>query len=485
MAATDLKPRPHAVCVPNPAQGHVFPMYKIAKLLYYRGFHITFVNTEYNTRRLLRSRGQNALDGLPSFRFAAIPDGLPPSDDNINQDPWKLCESIPKNCGAPFRDLLAELNSSDVPPVTCVVSDGVMSFTLKVAEELGIPNVLFWTPSACGFLSYAYYRQLIEKGFTPLKDESYLTNGYLDTVIDWIPGMKGIRLKELPNFIQTTNPDDVMLNFAINEAERSQKGSAIILNTIDVLERGVLDALAPMFPPIYPIGPLHLLERKHLPENDELKSIGLNLLKEDSGCLEWLDSKEPKSVIYVNFGSVARMTAQQLIEFAWGLANSGHNFLWGIRPDLVTGESAMLPPEFDTETKERGLLSSWCPQEQVLAHPAIGGFLTHCGWNSILESISCGVPMICWPAFAEQPTNCWFCCNHWGIGLEITDVHRDEVERLVRELMVGDKGKEMNLKVMEWKNIAEEATSSPAGSSYLNFYDKMVDRVLLSKFHNT
>ncbi|KAM7516833.1 hypothetical protein LguiA_006416 [Lonicera macranthoides] len=474
--------KPHAVMVPNPAQGHVLPMLKISKLLHAKGFHITFVNTEYNQRRLLRSRGPTALSGLPSFRFAAIPDGLPPVDGDTTQDAWLLCESIPKTCLAPFRALLSQLNSSDVPPVTCVVSDGVMSFTLKAAEELGIPNVLFWTPSACGFLSYAYFRQLIHKGLTPLKDEGCLTNGYLDTVVDWIPGMNGIRLKDLPTFIRTTNPKDIMLNFAINEAENSHRASAIILNTIDVLECDVLDALAPIFPPIYPIGPLHMLE-KQTPEPEELKSIQLNLWKEESECLQWLDSKQPNSVIYVNFGSVARLTSEQLIEFAWGLANSKQCFLWAIRPDLVVGDSAVLPPEFEEVTKELGLLSNWCPQEKILAHPSVGGFLTHCGWNSILESIGGGVPMICWPAFAEQPTNCWFCCNHWGIGMEIGDVNRVEIERLVRELMVGEKGREMKRRAMEWKNLAEESTSS-SGSSYKNFYDKMVEGVLLSKFED-
>ncbi|KAK3016301.1 hypothetical protein RJ639_007621, partial [Escallonia herrerae] len=299
MAATEQnRAKPHAVMVPNPAQGHVFPMLKVAKLLYTSGFHVTFVNTQYNHRRLLRSGGATALDGLPSFRFAAIPDGLPLVDGDGTQDAWLLCESIPKNCLAPFRDLLVELNTSEgVPPVSCVVSDGVMSFTLEAAEELGVPNVLFWTTSACGFLAYAYYCQLVEKGFVPLKDESCLTNGYLDTVIDWISGLEGISLKELPAFIRTTNPKDVMLNFAINEAENSRRASAIILNTIDHLERDVLDALAPMFPPIYSIGPLQLLE-KQSPEPDELKHIQLNLLKEESECLEWLDSKEPNSVIY-------------------------------------------------------------------------------------------------------------------------------------------------------------------------------------------
>ncbi|GMP45946.1 hypothetical protein CsSME_00014280 [Camellia sinensis var. sinensis] len=99
------------------------------------------------------------------------------------------------------------------------------------------------------------------------------------------------------------------------------------------------------------------------------------------------------------------MTAQQLIEFAWGLANSSHTFLWIIRPDRIVGELAILLPDFVSETKERSLLS-WCPQEQVLNHPSVGGFLTHCGWNSTLESICSGIPMLCWPFFADQQTNC-------------------------------------------------------------------------------
>ena len=99
------------------------------------------------------------------------------------------------------------------------------------------------------------------------------------------------------------------------------------------------------------------------------------------------------------------MTNEQLVEFAWGLANSKQDFLWIIRPDLVKGVSAVLPEEFLEETRERGKLASWCPQEKVLGHSAVGGFLTHCGWNSTIESISSGVPMICWPFFADQQTN--------------------------------------------------------------------------------
>ena len=160
--------KPHAVCIPYPAQGHINPMLKLAKLLHCRGFRITFVNTEFNHTRLLNAQGPNCLSGLPTFQFETIPDGLPPSDVDATQDIPSLCVSTKKNCLAPFRRLLAKLNH-DGPPVTCIFSDAIMSFTLDAAQELGIPDLLLWTASACGFMAYVQYRSLIDKGFTPLK----------------------------------------------------------------------------------------------------------------------------------------------------------------------------------------------------------------------------------------------------------------------------------------------------------------------------
>ncbi|KAI3457317.1 hypothetical protein Pfo_013980 [Paulownia fortunei] len=477
MSSLGVLEKPHAVCIPFPAQGHINPMLKLAKLLHRNGFHITFVNTEYNHQRLLKSRGPKSLKGLPSFQFETIPDGLPPSDADATQDIPSLCESTTTTCLAPFRDLLAKLNdtgSSNAPPVSCIVSDGVMSFTVEAAEELGIPEVLFWTTSACGFFAYTQFEKIIEKGYAPLKDASYLTNGYLDTVIDGIPSMKGIRLRDIPSFIRTTSLDDFMIKFVLDETKRARRASAIVLNTFEDLERDVLDALSSILPPVYAIGPLHLLENQV--DDKVLEQLGSNLWKEEPECLEWLDSKEPNSVVYVNFGSITVMTPDQLVEFAWGLANSNQSFLWIIRPDLVSGDKALLPPEFLEATKERGLLANWCPQEKVLSHPSVGGFLTHSGWNSTLESICSGVPMICWPFFAEQQTNCWYCCTQWGIGMEIdSDVKRDEVESLVSKLMIGEEGQEMKRRTMEWKNLAHESAKN---SSYQNL-EKVINQVLL------
>ncbi|CAN1853831.1 UDP-glycosyltransferase 85A7 [Linum perenne] len=410
-AAAVTQQPPHAVCVPFPAQGHINPMLHVAKLLSSRGFHVTFVNTDYNHKRLLKSQGGSLAASMPSgFNFESIPDGLPPSEDfDSTQDIPSLCGSIPENCLAPFRDLLRRLNNDVVlPRVSCIVADASMAFTLDAAKELEIPNALFLTPSACANLAYLNYHHLVEIGMV-------------------------------------------------------------------LKEKEVLAYLSPICPNLLTLGPLNLLGRQVV--GDKLENINTNLWTEHSEALQWLDSQEPNSVLYVNFGSITVMTPEQLTEFAWGLANSRKPFLWVIRPDLISDNSAgtlSVPAKFVEQTTGRGLLAGWCNQEQVLKHPSIGGFLSHMGWNSTMESLSNGLPMISWPFFADQQTNCFYACEEWGIGMEIDpDVKREEVEKLVREVMGGGKGKEMKRKVIEWKVKVEEATK-PDGSSF-KCMEKLID----------
>ncbi|KAF2292991.1 hypothetical protein GH714_034657 [Hevea brasiliensis] len=333
-------PKPHAVLVPYPAQGHVSPLMQLGKLLHSRGFHITFVNTEHNHRRLIRSRGQEFINGLPDFKFKAIPDGLPPTDRDATQHVPSLCDSTRKNCLAPFKELIAKLKAStDVPPITCIISDGVMAFAIDAARHFGIPEFQFWTASAGSFMAYLHH---VELG---------------------------------------------------------------------------------------------------IPEGKS-KAFRSSLWKEDLSCLEWLDKREPDSVVYVNYGCVTTITDKQLIEFAWGLANSKHPFLWIVRPDIVMGESAVLPEEFYEEIKDRGLLVNWVPQDRVLQHPSVGVFLSHCGWNSTMECVSGGKPLICWPFFGEQQTNCKYACDVWKTGMELsTDLTRDELVGIIKELMETEKEK--------------------------------------------
>lgn len=183
MGSKEAANKPHAVCIPLPSQSHIKGMLKFAKLLHYKGFHITFVNTDFNHKRFLKFQGPNSLDGLPDFRFETIPDGLPNSDSDASQDNHLLLKSISKNLTAPFRDILIKLNNADTkatsnnstPPVTCIISDGSLPFTTQVAEQLGIPITLFHTFSACSIMGFKQYPALVEKGIAPLKGEIHLT----------------------------------------------------------------------------------------------------------------------------------------------------------------------------------------------------------------------------------------------------------------------------------------------------------------------
>uniref|UniRef100_A0A803LUP5 Uncharacterized protein n=2 Tax=Chenopodium quinoa TaxID=63459 RepID=A0A803LUP5_CHEQI len=154
-------------------------MLKLAKLLHSKGIHITFVNTEYNHRRLLRARGPNSLEVLSSFRFEAIPDGLPPSDADATQDIPTLCHAVMNYFLEPFKELVSRLindPSPGSPPVTMIILDCVMPFTLDAAQQLGgIPLVWLWTASANGFLGYSQYGTLIDKGIVPFKGTIYIT----------------------------------------------------------------------------------------------------------------------------------------------------------------------------------------------------------------------------------------------------------------------------------------------------------------------
>nr|GEV55736.1 UDP-glycosyltransferase 85C1-like [Tanacetum cinerariifolium] len=471
--------QPHVVFIPFPAQSHMKCMLKLAKVLHHNGINITFVNTQANHKRLLKHAGSDSLD-VPGFQYKAVPDGLPATsndDDGLAQTQVELTMFLLANFYDSFLDLVAGLET----PPTCIISDGFMTFSkiINAAEKLKIPIMLYWTLAACGFMAYYQAKILPEKGLVPLKDESYLTNGYTDTLIDWIPGMEKIRLRDLPELILATKPDDLGLKWLVDAAQRADTVSHNIVHSFDELEATLIKELKSIFPNVYAIGPLQL----HLNQITEKETVhsnfnGYSLWKEEPECIQWLQSKEANSVVYVNFGSLAVMSLQDLLEFGWGLVNSNHYFLWIIRTDLVDGKPAVLPQELEEVVKGKGFIASWCSQEEVLNHPSVGGFLTHGGWGSMIESLSAGVPMVCWPFAHDQRINCRQMCKEWEIGMEIEgSLRRDVVEKLVRELMEGQEGKRIRKNTMEWKKTAEN-TTSPNGSSSLTI-DKLTNEITM------
>jgi hypothetical protein len=319
-----------------------------------------------------------------------------------------------------------------------------------------------------------------------MADESYLTNGYLDTPIDWIAGMPPVRLGDISSFVRTLDPQCFALRVESGEANSCARARGLILNTFEDLESDVLDALRGEFPRVYTIGPLAAAMHRRAQQGQQQchghGSAGLSLWEEDSKCMAWLDAQADGSVLYVSFGSLAVLSLEQLAELAWGLAASNRPFLWAVRPGLVVGDRGAdaLPEDFLAETRGRCFIAEWCAQEQVLRHRAVGGFLTHSGWNSTTESIWSGVPMLCWPGFADQYINCRYACEEWGIGLRLDEtLRREQVTAHVEELMGGDtdRAREMRRSAAVWKAAAEAATA-PGGSSYESL-DRLVEELRL------
>lgn len=201
------------------------------------------------------------------------------------------------------------------------------------------------------------------------------------------------------------------------------------------------------------------------------RDYGLSLFKPQiETCSEWLDSKDSGSVVYASFGSLAALTGEQMEELAWGLKRSSSQFLWVVRE----AEMKKLPVNFIQETAEQGLVVTWCSQLQVLSHKAVGCFVTHCGWNSTLEALSLGVPMVAVPQWTDQSTNAKFVTDVWGVGIRVKVdpkgfFTRQEVELCVRQVMHGERGLDIKRNSAKWKVLAKEAVDE-GGSS-----DKKID----------
>ncbi|XP_022752705.1 UDP-glucose iridoid glucosyltransferase-like [Durio zibethinus] len=250
----------------------------------------------------------------------------------------------------------------------------------------------------------------------------------------------------------------------------TRTSSAVILNTIDVLEQSSLQKIRKQCKiQIFPIGPLH----KVAPASSS------SLIMEDTSCIRWLDKQVQNPVLYVSLGSVATIDKNQLVEMAWVLANSKQPFLWVIRPGSVDdlGWNQLLPEGFMEAVGENGCIVKWAPQTHVLAHGAVGGFWTHCGWNSTLESISEGVPMICKPCFGDQRANARHVSHVWKISLHLENkFERGEIERAIKRLMVDKEGEEMRQRAKILKEKVEICIRE-GGSSY-NSLNQLIEMII-------
>ncbi|KAK7318764.1 hypothetical protein RJT34_03471 [Clitoria ternatea] len=440
----------HVLVVPYPSQGHLNPMTHFSKRLSSKGVKITIVTTIYISKTMhLQS------SSLPnSIQFDTISDGY-------DEGGFEQSGSIPvylsrmEEIGSKnLRELIQKYNSSD-HPIDCVVYDPFLIWVLDVAKEFGILGAAFFT-QMCGVNLVYYY---VYRGLLTLPVSS--------TPIS-IPGLPLLELKDTPSFIYQPGLYPAYFDMLMNQYANIHKADFVLVNSFYKLEDQVVDSMSKLCPSltIGPTIPSFYLD-KAIP-NDT--NNNLNLFELNSSAISWLKQKPAGSVIYVSFGSMVCFNTEQMEEIALGLMGTGFKFIW-VAPNI---ERKNLPEELGKEINAsgRGLIVNWAPQLEVLSNQAVGCFFTHCGWNSTIEALSLGVPMIAMPQWTDQPMDAKFVQDVWKVGIRVKEnedgiVSREEIKHCIKEVMEEEIGKEMRINAKKWKELAIEAVSE-GGTSDCN-----------------
>lgn len=443
----------------TPGMGHLIPMAELAKLLVSKhGFTATLM-----TFASTASKGQQAL-------LSSLPSSISP----LSLPPVSLAD-LPRNSA--IETLMSEEAVRSIPAVASALKElktrnKVVAFvtdlfgcdTFDAAREAGLPGYLFFPSNLLVLTLMLHLPELANKLTCEFKD--------LKEPVQ-LPGCVPVPGAEILNPLQDrSNPS---YNWMKHHGEKYREAEAILVNTFDEIEPGaakILRQAEPGRPPVYPIGPLI--------------QTGQSVDKaRGAECLEWLDKQPANSVLFVSFGSGGTLTKEQMEELAYGLESSGQRFLWVVRSPSDGGDLssnyydaeskkdpfAFLPEGFLERTEERGMVvPSWAPQMKVLAHEATGGYVCHCGWNSTLETVVHGVPIIAWPLFAEQRQNAVMLSEGAGIALRLERrgdgvAGRDEIARKVRQLMEGEEGKRLRRRVAELKAAAAEGLKEGGAAS--------------------
>ncbi|XP_047964306.1 UDP-glycosyltransferase 73C4-like [Salvia hispanica] len=460
----------HFLLIPLMSQSHIIPLTDFGKLLSQRGLIVSIITTPRNFTRYSAAIAHAASTGLQirmiPLDFPGEEAGLPRGCENMDSltsidlapEFFAACEMLE----APLLKLMAELR----PRPSCVVSTNALPWTQRVADSFSIPRYIFETIS-CFILFCSHVLSLDSTQGMIAAAES----GSDPFLVPGIPHRIELTKAQIPQQAKKKSADD-NIDTIIDQIKKARSSSrATLVNSFEEIESGYVEGYAKVARALWCIGPVSVCNKRP----DEKLDRGNKASIDERQCMSWLDSKETGTVIYACFGSLCRISAAQIKEIGLGLEASGFPFIWIIRDASLTAEVVEWLEEKNNSLKERGLIiRGWAPQVMILSHASVGGFLTHCGWNSTLEGVSVGVPMITWPMFAEQFYNEKFIVHVLGIGVRVgveagdEFVKWDQVKRSIEELMEGDEeGRERRRRAKELRERAREALEE-GGSSYRN-----------------
>ncbi|KAH7675121.1 UDP-glucose:(indol-3-yl)acetate beta-D-glucosyltransferase protein [Dioscorea alata] len=428
---------PHVLILPFPVQGHINPMLQFAKRLSFKGPKTTLATTTFIINSINIQTDQVS---CAPFSDGYDDTGLNGARDNIEA----YFESLRTIGSKTLEELIVKQMSSSCP-FTCMVYDTFVPWAVEVTEKYGLPCVAFSTQSCA--VSSIYYH--FNHGLLDLPDSGATVS---------LHGLVPLERFDFPSFTFRDGSYPALAGLSLNQFNAPQKSDWVLFNSFDELENEVIKCLKEQWNArtIGPTVPSKFMDKRI--EGDE--NYTMNLLKPESDlCINWLNKKPANSTVYVSFGSFANLQEEQTQELALGLKQSNKYFLWVVR----ASEQDKLPrrEEF-IEGEDKGLIVAWSPQLEILNHVAIGCFLTHCGWNSTLEGLSLGVPMVAVPQWTDQPTNAKYAEDVWGVGVKVKIdekkvVRRDEISRCIKEVMDGERSEEIRRNASKWKEVAKQA----------------------------
>ncbi|KAL3515300.1 hypothetical protein ACH5RR_022202 [Cinchona calisaya] len=456
----------HVFLFPMMARGHMIPTLDMAKLFSSHGVKTTLITTPLRAPTFTKAiEATRQLQGneiaIRVIEFPVEKAGLPEgceSLDKITDDQIPNFIKATFMLQEPLEQLLKEYH--DHP--SCLVADMFFPWATEVAEKFCIPRLIFHGTS--------YFALCVSENMRKFKPFKNVSNDSEPFLVPNLPHQIMLTRNKVPLYDQDDIETDVTkLMRQIKESENKSFG--VIINSFYELEpeyseyyRKNLERRS------WHIGPLHLCNGR----------LNLNSsMIDEHQSLKWLEPKKQNSVIFVCFGSISNFTADQLREIAIGLEASGQEFIWVVRKtedEKECDHQNWLPEGFEERMKDRGLIiRGWAPQVKILENTAVGSFITHCGWNSTLEAVCAGKPMVTWPLFAEQFFNEKLVTEILRIGVGVGSkkwsrttsevVKSEEIAKAVMEVMVGEEATELRDRALVLMEMAMKAVEDGGSSS--------------------
>ncbi|KAB2049210.1 hypothetical protein ES319_A13G161000v1 [Gossypium barbadense] len=464
----------HFVVFPFMSQGHMAPMIDIARLLAQRGVIVTIITTPQNAARfkatLDRAMESGLFIRLLEVQFPCAEFGLPEGCESFDMLPsfslaWNFYQATDA-LETPVKKLLPELT----PSPNCILSDVLFAFTLDIANQFQIPRIVFH--GVCCFRLVCLHN---------LRISNVLDHVSSETEYFVVPNMR--HKVEFTKCQVTQVMAENLKQFSEERKKADLESYGVIINSFEEMEpEYVKEYKKTREDKVWCIGPVSLCNKDAMDKAQR----GNKASVDEQEFLRWLDSQKPGTVIYACLGSISNLTPSQLIQLGLGLEASNRPFIWVIRASDASNDVDTWISEdgFEERTKGRGLvIRGWAPQVLILSHQAIGGFLTHCGWNSTIEGISAGVPLITWPLFADQFANEKLAVQIVEIGVRVgveepmrwgeeekigVLVKKEDVKEAIEKLMdEGEEGEERRKRAKRLGEMANKAVEI-GGSSHLH-----------------